>query len=136
MAGLRRLALGNIVSSKTVFFCCDMQERFRLAIQHFKDIVICADRLVRADLESHHFIVLKSLVFAIIYSGQVGYETQGPSPSFRAESRAVGYETQGPSPSSRAESRARLFEFPIFSKLRFGLCFYQVQETLKRTELP
>ena len=26
----------------------------------------------------------------------------------------VGYETQGPSPSSRAESRARIFEFPIF----------------------
>ena len=34
----------------------------------------------------------------------------------------VGYETQGPS--SRAESRARIFEFPIFSKLRSGLCFY------------
>ena len=36
----------------------------------------------------------------------------------------IGYETQGPSPSSRAESRARIFEFPIFSKLRSGLCFY------------
>ena len=36
----------------------------------------------------------------------------------------VGYETQGPSPSSRAESQARIFEFPIFSKLRSGLCFY------------
>ena len=71
MASLRRLALGNIVPSKTVFFCCDMQERFRLAIQHFKDIVVCADRLVRADLESHHFIALKSLVFAIIYSGNL-----------------------------------------------------------------
>ena len=36
----------------------------------------------------------------------------------------VGYETQGPSPSFRAESRARIFEFPIFAKLRSGLCFY------------
>ena len=36
----------------------------------------------------------------------------------------VGYETQGPSPSFRAESRARIVEFPIFSKLRSGLCFY------------
>ena len=33
----------------------------------------------------------------------------------------VGYETQGPSPSSQAESRARIFKFPIFSKLRSGL---------------
>ena len=47
MAAVRKF--GNIVPAKTVFFCCDMQERFRLAIQHFKDIVVCADRLVRAD---------------------------------------------------------------------------------------
>ena len=38
--------------------------------------------------------------------------------------KTVGYETQGPSPSFRADSRAMIFEFPIFSKLRSGLCFY------------
>ena len=38
--------LGNIVSAKTVFFCCDMQERFRQAIQYFPDIVTCSERLV------------------------------------------------------------------------------------------
>ena len=49
MASVRKFVLGNIVPAKTVFFCCDMQERFRLAIKHFKDIVECADRLVRTD---------------------------------------------------------------------------------------
>ena len=43
----------------------------------------------------------------------------------------VGYETQGPS--SRAESRARIFEFPIFSKLRSGLCFYFFLSILSRS---
>ena len=32
----------------------------------------------------------------------------------KMEALMVGYETQGPSPSSRAESQARIFEFPIF----------------------
>ncbi|KAL4224207.1 Isochorismatase domain-containing protein 1 [Mactra antiquata] len=38
--------LGNIVAEKTVFFCCDMQEKFRPAIQYFSDIVVCASRLL------------------------------------------------------------------------------------------
>ncbi|XP_045171568.2 isochorismatase domain-containing protein 1-like [Mercenaria mercenaria] len=40
--------LGNIIAGKTVFFCCDMQEKFRPAIQYFSDIVTCASRLLEA----------------------------------------------------------------------------------------
>ncbi|NXW59110.1 ISOC1 protein, partial [Eurystomus gularis] len=31
--------LGNLTPSSTVFFCCDMQERFRPAIKYFGDII-------------------------------------------------------------------------------------------------
>ncbi|KAK3606497.1 hypothetical protein CHS0354_041448 [Potamilus streckersoni] len=40
--------LGNLAADKTVFFCCDMQEKFRPAIAYFSDIVTCAGRLVKA----------------------------------------------------------------------------------------
>ncbi|XP_060596140.1 isochorismatase domain-containing protein 1-like [Ruditapes philippinarum] len=46
MAATRKL--GNIVAGKSVFFCCDMQEKFRPAIQYFSDIVTCASRLLQA----------------------------------------------------------------------------------------
>ena len=49
---------------------------------------------------------------------------RGPQIKIPDQKDGVGYENQGPSPSSRAESRARIFEFPILSKLRSGLCFY------------
>ncbi|KAH3886432.1 isochorismatase domain-containing protein 1-like [Dreissena polymorpha] len=45
MAAPRRL--GNLVSNKTVFFCCDLQERFRDAILHFQDILVVANRLLQ-----------------------------------------------------------------------------------------
>ncbi|CAD5116295.1 DgyrCDS5201 [Dimorphilus gyrociliatus] len=40
--------LGNVKSGKTVFFLCDMQERFRTAIKHFNDILEVSRRLVSA----------------------------------------------------------------------------------------
>ncbi|XP_067672045.1 isochorismatase domain-containing protein 1-like [Haliotis asinina] len=40
--------LGDLRLDQTVFFCCDMQEKFRPAIQHFADILQIAQRLVTA----------------------------------------------------------------------------------------
>ncbi|XP_043573985.1 isochorismatase domain-containing protein 1 [Chiloscyllium plagiosum] len=40
-------SLGNLVASSTVFFCCDMQERFRPAIKYFGDIISVGQRLVQ-----------------------------------------------------------------------------------------
>uniref|UniRef100_A0A8C9FFF9 Isochorismatase domain-containing protein 1 n=1 Tax=Pavo cristatus TaxID=9049 RepID=A0A8C9FFF9_PAVCR len=42
--------LGNLTPSSTVFFCCDMQERFRPAIKYFGDIISVGQRLVCARL--------------------------------------------------------------------------------------
>ena len=39
--------LGNINATKTVFFLCDMQERFRPAIKYFPEILEVAKRLVQ-----------------------------------------------------------------------------------------
>lgn len=38
--------LGNLTPPSTVFFCCDMQERFRPAIKYFGDIISVGQRLV------------------------------------------------------------------------------------------
>ncbi|CAC5417971.1 Isochorismatase domain-containing protein 2A,Isochorismatase domain-containing protein 2B,Isochorismatase domain-containing protein 2,Isochorismatase domain-containing protein 1 [Mytilus coruscus] len=40
--------LGNLCADKTVFFLCDMQERFRNAIKYFPEITEVASRLVQA----------------------------------------------------------------------------------------
>ncbi|XP_078425093.1 isochorismatase domain-containing protein 1 [Cetorhinus maximus] len=40
-------SLGNLVASSTVFFCCDMQERFRPAIKYFGDIISVGQRLLQ-----------------------------------------------------------------------------------------
>ncbi|XP_067839358.1 isochorismatase domain-containing protein 1 [Heptranchias perlo] len=40
-------SLGNLVPSSTVFFCCDMQERFRPAIKYFGDIISVGQRLLQ-----------------------------------------------------------------------------------------
>ncbi|XP_060702987.1 isochorismatase domain-containing protein 1 [Hemiscyllium ocellatum] len=40
-------SLGNLLASSTVFFCCDMQERFRPAIKYFGDIISVGQRLVQ-----------------------------------------------------------------------------------------
>ncbi|XP_046575023.1 isochorismatase domain-containing protein 1-like isoform X1 [Haliotis rubra] len=40
--------LGDLRLDQTVFFCCDMQEKFRPAIKHFSDILQIAQRLVKA----------------------------------------------------------------------------------------
>ncbi|XP_035245984.1 isochorismatase domain-containing protein 1 [Anguilla anguilla] len=39
--------LGNLSASTTVFFCCDMQERFRPAIKYFGDIISVGQRLLQ-----------------------------------------------------------------------------------------
>ncbi|KAA0703597.1 Isochorismatase domain-containing protein 1 [Triplophysa tibetana] len=39
--------LGNLSPSTTVFFCCDMQERFRPAIKYFGDIISVGQRLLQ-----------------------------------------------------------------------------------------
>ncbi|KAJ8261509.1 hypothetical protein COCON_G00172320 [Conger conger] len=39
--------LGNLSVSNTVFFCCDMQERFRPAIKYFGDIISVGQRLLQ-----------------------------------------------------------------------------------------
>ncbi|TFK11624.1 protein lin-7-like protein A [Platysternon megacephalum] len=39
--------LGNLTPSSTVFFCCDMQERFRPAIKYFGDIISVGQRLIQ-----------------------------------------------------------------------------------------
>ena len=44
MAAIR--TLGNVEVDKTVFFLCDMQERFRPVINYFSDIVEVSKRLV------------------------------------------------------------------------------------------
>ncbi|KAL8566402.1 Isochorismatase domain-containing protein 1 [Nucella lapillus] len=46
MARLKRL--GDLKLDKTVFFLCDMQERFKPAIKYFDDIVKVAKRLTEA----------------------------------------------------------------------------------------
>ncbi|XP_065096488.1 isochorismatase domain-containing protein 1 [Paramisgurnus dabryanus] len=39
--------LGNLSVATTVFFCCDMQERFRPAIKYFGDIISVGQRLLQ-----------------------------------------------------------------------------------------
>ncbi|XP_042119883.2 isochorismatase domain-containing protein 1 [Peromyscus maniculatus bairdii] len=39
--------LGNLTPPSTVFFCCDMQERFRPAIKYFGDIISVGQRLLQ-----------------------------------------------------------------------------------------
>ncbi|XP_055063002.1 isochorismatase domain-containing protein 1 [Misgurnus anguillicaudatus] len=39
--------LGNLSAATTVFFCCDMQERFRPAIKYFGDIISVGQRLLQ-----------------------------------------------------------------------------------------
>ncbi|XP_028830665.1 isochorismatase domain-containing protein 1 [Denticeps clupeoides] len=39
--------LGNLTPATTVFFCCDMQERFRPAIKYFGDIISVGQRLLQ-----------------------------------------------------------------------------------------
>ncbi|KAL0963265.1 hypothetical protein UPYG_G00351890 [Umbra pygmaea] len=39
--------LGNLIPATTVFFCCDMQERFRPAIKYFGDIISVGQRLLQ-----------------------------------------------------------------------------------------
>ncbi|KYO20622.1 isochorismatase domain-containing protein 1 [Alligator mississippiensis] len=39
--------LGTLTPSSTVFFCCDMQERFRPAIKYFGDIISVGQRLLQ-----------------------------------------------------------------------------------------
>ncbi|XP_062410728.1 isochorismatase domain-containing protein 1 [Sardina pilchardus] len=39
--------LGNLAPSTTMFFCCDMQERFRPAIKYFGDIISVGQRLLQ-----------------------------------------------------------------------------------------
>ncbi|KAG9487856.1 isochorismatase domain-containing protein 1 isoform X1 [Eleutherodactylus coqui] len=39
--------LGNLNPASTVFFCCDMQERFRPAIKYFGDIISVGQRLLQ-----------------------------------------------------------------------------------------
>ena len=68
--------------------------------------------------------MFRNLLSHIFSVSSVHRETDTGSRGIPNMCETVGYETQGPSPSSRAESRARIFEFPIFSKLRSGLCFY------------
>ncbi|XP_055488816.1 isochorismatase domain-containing protein 1 isoform X2 [Leucoraja erinacea] len=44
-------SLGNLVASSTVFFCCDMQERFRPAIKYFGDIISVGQRLTHVCIQ-------------------------------------------------------------------------------------
>ena len=39
--------LGNIKAEQTVFFLCDMQEKFKGVIAYFKEILEVAKKLVR-----------------------------------------------------------------------------------------
>ena len=39
--------LGNIKAEQTVFFLCDMQEKFKPVIAYFKEILVVAKKLVR-----------------------------------------------------------------------------------------
>ncbi|MCJ8742576.1 hypothetical protein PDJAM_G00083620 [Pangasius djambal] len=39
--------LGNLSPATTIFFCCDMQERFRPAIKYFGDIISVGQRLLQ-----------------------------------------------------------------------------------------
>ncbi|XP_024612945.1 isochorismatase domain-containing protein 1 isoform X2 [Neophocaena asiaeorientalis asiaeorientalis] len=45
--GFTLTTLGNLTPSSTVFFCCDMQERFRPAIKYFGDIISVGQRLLQ-----------------------------------------------------------------------------------------
>ncbi|XP_054570908.1 isochorismatase domain-containing protein 1 isoform X2 [Eptesicus fuscus] len=45
--GFALTTLGNLTPSSTVFFCCDMQERFRPAIKYFGDIISVGQRLLQ-----------------------------------------------------------------------------------------
>jgi len=42
----RKRCLGNIKVEQTVFFLCDMQEKFKPVIAYFKEILEVAKRLV------------------------------------------------------------------------------------------
>ncbi|NXG63475.1 ISOC1 protein, partial [Hemiprocne comata] len=44
---IQMTTLGNLIPSSTVFFCCDMQERFRPAIKYFGDIISVGQRLLQ-----------------------------------------------------------------------------------------
>ncbi|NWR58160.1 ISOC1 protein, partial [Bucorvus abyssinicus] len=44
---IQMTTLGNLTPSSTVFFCCDMQERFRPAIKYFGDIISVGQRLLQ-----------------------------------------------------------------------------------------
>nr|XP_009682722.1 PREDICTED: isochorismatase domain-containing protein 1 isoform X2 [Struthio camelus australis] len=44
---IKMTTLGNLTPSSTVFFCCDMQERFRPAIKYFGDIISVGQRLLQ-----------------------------------------------------------------------------------------
>jgi hypothetical protein len=50
--------LGNLSSDKTVFFLCDMQQKFRNAIKYFEEITEVSGRLVSkchvAQVETFH----------------------------------------------------------------------------------
>lgn len=69
--------LGNLTPSSTVFFCCDMQERFRPAIKYFGDIISVGQRLVCCSefwslfllfyIQSNYYLVLgNNNVFVIV----------------------------------------------------------------------
>lgn len=62
MAHTKRL--GDMKLSQTVFFLCDMQERFRPAIKYFDDIVEVARRLVNVD--NFNGLVIKLLILYIM----------------------------------------------------------------------
>ncbi|XP_061481474.1 isochorismatase domain-containing protein 1 isoform X4 [Rhineura floridana] len=49
--GVRITTLGNLTPSSTVFFCCDMQERFRPAIKYFGDIISVSQRLTHVCIQ-------------------------------------------------------------------------------------
>lgn len=62
MAHTKRL--GDMKLSQTVFFLCDMQERFRPAIKYFDDIVEVARRLVNVD--NFNGLVIKLLILYVM----------------------------------------------------------------------
>ena len=46
MAAVGR-SLGRLVSGRSFFFVCDMQEKFRPSIRYFPEIITVAQRMVR-----------------------------------------------------------------------------------------
>ena len=46
MAAVGR-SLGRLVSNRSFFFVCDMQEKFRPSIRYFPEIITVAQRMVR-----------------------------------------------------------------------------------------